>query len=247
MCTHWGEEIVLKFLHRNVASNESRIKGFIHELRSARKIAHETVLHMHDLLLFGASYAMSLAHFPGHSLAEELKQGPLNVRRGIRIIWDVCRGLNAAHQVCMVHRELTPSYIVSNYTGGVKVVRNFVAVQDVGAHAGEEDALLRAPTYTAPEHVRQGTLDARTNIYSLGVIMYEMFTGRPPYVADDPATLLFQHVEGNPTPPRQIQPALSPDLEAVILKAMAVDPVQRFQDTEDVRRSLVALLRQAPG
>jgi eukaryotic-like serine/threonine-protein kinase len=242
----WGEEIVLKFLHRDVASDESWIKRFIHELRDARKIAHANVLHMYDLLLFGASYALSLEHFSGHSLAEELRQGPLNVRRGLRIAWDICRGLNAAHQVGIIHRELTPSYIMVNYTGGVKVVRNFVSARSIEAEASEEDMLLRAPRYLAPEHVRRGILDARTNIYSLGVIMYEMFTGKPPYVADDPVALLLQHVEGKPTPLRQLRPELLPELETVILKTMAVDPAQRFQTTDDVRRSLVVLFRQAP-
>jgi len=243
----WGEEIVLKFLHRNVASNESRIRQFIHELRDARKIVHANILQMYDLLPLGASYAVSLEYFSGHSLVEELKQGPLNVRRGLRIAWDICRGLNAAYQVGMVHRELTPSYIMVNYTGGVKVVRNFVSAHDVGAAASEEDALLRAPMYLAPEHVRRGILDVRTNIYSLGVIMYEMFTGRPPYVADDSVTLLMHHVAGKPTSPRQLRPELLPDMETVILKTMAVDPAQRFQSTDDVRRSLAVLFRQAPG
>jgi eukaryotic-like serine/threonine-protein kinase len=243
----WGEEIVLKFLHWDVASNESRIKQLIQELRDARKIVHVNILQMYDLLPLGASYAVSLEYFSGHSLVEELKQGPLNVRRGLRIAWDICRGLHAASQVGMVHRELTPSSIMVNYTGGVKVVRNFVPVHDVGAAAREADALLRAPVYLAPEHVQRGILDVRTNIYSLGVIMYEMFTGRPPYVADDAMTLPMQHVTGKPIPPRQLRPELLPDMDTVILKTMAVDPAQRFQSTDDVRRSLAVLFRQAPG
>jgi len=243
----WGEEIVLKFLHRTVASNESRIRQFIHELRDARKIVHANILQMYDLLPLGASYAVSLEYFSGHSLVEELKQGPLNVRRSLRIAWDICRGLNAAYQVGMVHRELTPSYIMVNYTGGVKVVRNFISAHDGGAAASEEDARLRAPIYLAPEHVQRGILDVRTNIYSLGVIMYEMFTGQPPYVAEDSVTLHLQHVAGKPTSPRQLRPEILPDMETVILKTMAVDPAQRFQSTDDVRRSLAVLFRQAPG
>lgn len=243
----WGIEIVLKFLHREVAAHAHTLQAFIQELRQARQIAHDNVLHMYDVLLIGASYALSLEHFPSHSLAEELKHGPINPRRGLRIVWDVCRGLHAAHQVGLVHRELTPAHILLNYTGGVKLVRNFVPVDRVEETMGAEDSLLHMPTYVAPEHIQHGTLDARANIYSLGVIMYEMCTGRPPYVAADAATLLFQHVEGHPTPPRQLQPDLSPALERLILTAMAVDPAQRFATADEVRRHLVQLFRPAPG
>jgi serine/threonine-protein kinase len=96
----------------------------------------------------------------------------------------------------------------------------------------------------APEQVRARTIDARTDIYSLGVIMYEIFTGRPPYVADDPMAILFQHVEGNPTPPRQLMPDISPAVEAIILKAMWVEPDKRFQSMDDLRRSISALSKQ---
>jgi serine/threonine protein kinase len=95
----------------------------------------------------------------------------------------------------------------------------------------------------APEHVRSRDIDTRTDIYSLGVIMYEIFTGRPPYMGDD-IGVLFQHVEGNPVPPRQTNPDLPPALEEMILKAMAVDPGQRFQNVDELRRNLMGFLRQ---
>jgi serine/threonine-protein kinase len=95
----------------------------------------------------------------------------------------------------------------------------------------------------APEQVRSRTIDARTDIYSLGVIMYEMFTGRPPYVGEDMA-VLFQHVEGKPVLPHDLNPEIPPALEAIILKAMAVDPEQRFQTAEAVRKTLLEFSRQ---
>jgi eukaryotic-like serine/threonine-protein kinase len=103
--------------------------------------------------------------------------------------------------------------------------------------------LIGTPTYMAPEQVRSRGIDARTDIYSLGVIMYELFAGRPPYMGDDMA-VLFQHVEGNPVPPRQANPDLPPALEEIILKAMAVDPEQRFQSVDELRRNLMGFIRQ---
>ena len=244
--TIWGEEIVLKFLHPAVAANELQLKSFIEELRVARKVIHENVLRMHDVLVFDNVYALSLEHFPSHALPEELKHGPLTVLRGLRISWDICRGLNAIHQAGLVQRELTPEHILLNYTGGVKIVGEFLPMHAVENNAVTDAALFHAPRYTAPECVRQGALDARTNVYTLGVIMYEMFTGRAPYADDNAAALLLQHVEGRPIPPRQLQATLSEELEGIILQAMAVDPAQRFQTTDSLRRSMVALFKQ-PG
>jgi len=126
--------------------------------------------------------------------------------------------------------------------GLVKVVDfGLAAVNDADARLTKTGILLGTPTYMAPEQVRARTIDARTDIYSLGVIMYEIFTGRPPYVADDPMAVLFQHVEGNPTPPRQLRSDIPPGLEAIILKAMSVDPVKRFQTMDDLRRGIYGL------
>jgi eukaryotic-like serine/threonine-protein kinase len=97
----------------------------------------------------------------------------------------------------------------------------------------------------APEQVRARIIDARTDIYSLGVIMYEIFTGRPPYVADDPMAILFQHIEGNPTPPRQLKPEIPAAMETIMLKAMWVDPAERFQSMDDLRKSILTLSKQA--
>ncbi|MGE3535967.1 MAG: serine/threonine protein kinase [Candidatus Tectimicrobiota bacterium] len=244
--TIWGEEIVLKFLHPTVTANALHLKGFIQELRLARKVIHENVMRMHDVLVFDNVYALSLEHFPSHALSEELKHGPLTVTRGLRISWDLCRGLNAIHQAGLVQRALTPEHILLNYAGGVKIVGEFLPMNAVENKTVHEAALLRAPRYTAPECVRQCAMDARTNVYTLGVIMYEMFTGHHPYPGDNATALLVQHVEGHPAPPRQLQATLPAELEAIILHAMAVDPAQRFQTTDSLRRSMVALFKQ-PG
>ena len=240
-----GEEIILKFLNRDVALDESMIKRFVHELRYARRITHENVIRIHDFLLFGKSYAISMEYFPSHTLADELQHGPLGIKRGLKIIWDICRGMSAAHRVGVVHRDLKPPNILINDDGLVKVVDfGLAAISHSDARLTKTGIVLGTPTYMAPEQVRARAIDTRTDIYSLGVIMYEVFTGRPPYVADDPMAILFQHVEGNPTPPRQLKPDIPKGVEDIILKAMWVDPAERFQTIDDLRRSIVALSRQ---
>jgi HEAT repeat protein/tRNA A-37 threonylcarbamoyl transferase component Bud32 len=240
------EDVILKILNPQVALDDHMIKRFMHELRYARKVTHENVIRIFDFIALGRSHAISMEYFEGHSLAEELKgRTPLNTKRGIKVIWDICRGVGAAHQVNVVHRDLKPPNILINDQGLVKIVDFGVAAvtSDMGTRLTRVGTLLGTPTYMAPEQVRSRTIDSRTDIYSLGVIMYEVFTGRPPYTGEDMA-VLFQHVEGKPTPPRELNPDLPPALEGIILKAMAVDPEQRFQNIEALRKSLVEFSRQ---
>jgi len=148
---------------------------------------------------------------------------------------NIVSGRFAAHHAVDVDRQ-----------GRVVLLVDFglAALSHADARLTRTGVLLGTPTYMAPEQVRARTIDARTDIYSLGVIMYEIFTGRPPYVADDPMAILFQHVTGNPTPPRQLRPDIPAAVEAIILKAMWVDPAKRFQSMDDLRRSIIALSKQ---
>lgn len=239
------EEVILKILNSQVALDSNMIKRFIHELRYARKVTHENVIRIYDFTPLGPSYAISMEYFPGHSLDKEFQDGKaLNIKRGLKIIWDVCRGVSAAHQVNVVHRDLKPPNILINDQGMVKIVDFGVAAvtSDMSTRLTRVGTIIGTPTYMAPEQVRSRDIDARTDIYSLGVIMYEIFTGRPPYMGDEMA-VLFQHVEGNPVPPRQTNPELPPALEEIILKAMAVDPEQRFQSVDELRKHLLGCIR----
>lgn len=242
------EQVILKILNPQVALDHDMIKRFIHELRYARMVTHENVIRIHDFISLGQSYAISMEYFPSHNLDDELRQGtPLNLRRGLKIVWDICRGIGAAHQANVVHRDLKPPNILINDSGVVKIVDFGVAAvaSDMTTRLTRVGTVLGTPSYMAPEQVRCRAVDTRTDIYSLGVIMYEVFTGKKPYTGDV-MSVLFQHVEGKPVPPRQIDPGIAPMLEAIILKAMAVEPDDRFQSIEDLRKSLVAFSRQKP-
>jgi serine/threonine-protein kinase len=240
------EDVILKILNPHVALGDGMVKRFIQELRYARKVTHENVIRIHDFIMLGSAYAISMEYFPSHTLADELEGGnPLQIKRGLKIIWDVCRGIGAAHQVNIVHRDLKPLNILINDQGVVKVVDFGVAAvtSHMGTRLTRAGTLLGTPAYVAPEQVRSRAIDARTDIYSLGVVMYESFTGRPPYLGDD-MSVLFQHVEGKVIPPRELNPELPEELEEIILKAMAVDPDQRFQSMDELRKGLVEFSRQ---
>ena len=241
------EEIILKFLNPHLAVNSNIIKRFVQELRLARRITHENIIRIYDFVTIGKSYAISMEYFPSYPLALEMKKcdaGLVNPRR-LNLMHDVCSGMSVAHHATIVHRDLKPQNILVNDEGLVKVV-DFglaAAISHDDARLTGSGALMGTPTYMAPEQVQGREVDVRTDIYSLGVIMYEMFTGQPPYQGKDPITILYQHVQGEAVPPSQHNPNLPLELEEIILTAMAVEPENRYQDIDVMRESLRAVLR----
>lgn len=242
------EQLILKFLHPQMAADTRMIKRFIHELRYARRVTHENVIRIHDFLRVDKAYAISMEYFPSHSLHAEIpKKGAINIQRGLRIVWYISRGMHAAHQAKIIHRDLKPPNVLINDAGVVKIV-DFglaAAVSDTATRLTRTGALLGTPLYMAPEQVQSRKIDARADIYSLGIVMYEMFTGRPPYLGNNPMAIVYQHLEGKAVPPRELNPNLPPELELIIQKAMAVDPEQRFPSMEALGKSLIPLLKQA--
>lgn len=242
------EEIILKFLNPHLAVNSQIIKRFVQELRLARRITHENIIRIYDFVTIGKSYAISMEYFPSYPLALEITKcdDGLVTSRRLKLIYDVCSGMSVAHHATIVHRDLKPQNILVNDEGLVKVV-DFglaAAISHNDSRLTGSGALMGTPTYMAPEQVQGREVDVRTDIYSLGVIMYEMFTGRPPYQGKDPITILYQHVQGEAVPPRQLNPNLSPELADIILTAMAVAPENRFQDIDIMREALQAVISQ---
>lgn len=241
------EELILKFLHSRLAADERVIQRFIQELLYARRITHENVIRIHDFLQIDNTYAIAMEYFPGHNLGVEVgeKRFLTDRQRGVHVLVSICRGMQKAHQIGIIHRDLKPTNILLNDEGVVKIV-DFglaAAVTEEATKLTRTGEMLGTPRYMSPEQARNSTLDARTDIYSLGVIMYEMLTGRAPYLGDHPLAILYQHVEGKPTLPRAINPRVTPEVEAIILKAMAADPARRFQSMEEFEQSLVPWLQ----
>jgi serine/threonine-protein kinase len=242
------EEIILKFLKPHVASDENVIKRFIQELRYARKITHENVIRIHDFISVGRSYAISMEYFPSRSLASLLTRGnPMATQQAFTILQGICRGMSVAHRAGIIHRDLKPANVLLNDDGLVKVVDFGLAAASLRGDLGltRTGVIVGTPFYIAPEQAQGGAIDPRTDIYSLGVIMYEMLAGRPPYVGPDPVSILLQHVQGNPTPPREVNPSISPALELTILKAIALEPVARYQSMEELSQVLDSLIEKA--
>ena len=236
-----GEQLILKFLNPSVSSDGETMKRFVHELRFSRKITHRNVIRIYDFLNLGGNYAISMEFFPSHTLGQELKQkNPLPFEKAVGWSRDIATGMTVAHQVGIIHRDLKPANLLINDEGLLKIVDFGVAA---AATSGDTQLtrtgyVIGSPKYMAPEQILGKKVDQRADIYSLGVIMYEMVTGAAPYTKGDHMAVMYQHVQGKARPCQEVNPEIPTPLAAVVEKSMDVDKMKRYASMEDLRQDL---------
>jgi len=235
------ERLILKFLNPNVSEDEEIMKRFVHELRYSRKITHHNVIRIYDFLFIQGNYAISMEYFPSHTLGSEVvgeKPMPLNRALGFGI--DICTGMEVAHAVGIVHRDLKPANVLINAEGLLKIVDFGVAAaqREGDTQLTKTGYVIGSPKYMAPEQILGKKVDQRADVYALGVILYEIMTGVPPYARGDHMSVMYQHVQGKARPPREINPGLPAGLPEVIMQAMSVDKDKRFQTMQELRLAL---------
>jgi eukaryotic-like serine/threonine-protein kinase len=235
------ERLILKFLNPNVSGDEEVMKRFVHELRYSRKITHKNVIRIYDFLYIQGNYAISMEYFPSHTLgAEVVNEKPMELKRAVGFGMDLCTGMTVAHQVGIVHRDLKPANVLINQEGLLKIVDFGVAAaqREGDTQLTKTGYVIGSPKYMAPEQILGKKVDARADIYAVGVILYEMLTGVPPYSRGDHMAVMYQHVQGKARVAKEVNTALPPSLSDVIMKAMAVDKTKRYQTMDELRAAL---------
>ena len=238
------EQLILKFLNPNVSSDEEMMKRFVHELRYSRKITHRNVIRIYDFLHLQGAYAISMEYFPSHTLSGEIPDNkPMDLKKALGYSRDMATGMNVAHQAGVIHRDLKPANILVNNEGLLKIVDFGVAA---AASSGDTQLtktgyVIGSPKYMAPEQILGKKVDQTADVYSIGVIMYEMTTGVPPYSRGDHMSVMYQHVQGKAKGCQEINPDLPDDFAAVIIKAMSVDKTKRYQSMEELTDALDAV------
>jgi serine/threonine-protein kinase len=238
------ERLILKFLNANVASDEEMMKRFVHELRYSRKITHRNVIRIYDFLYISGGYAISMEYFPSHTLATEIaNEKPMNPKKAVRYALDICIGMHVAHQQGIIHRDLKPANILIDDTGLLKIVDFGVAA---AAKSGDTQLtktgyVIGSPKYMAPEQILGKKVDERADIYSLGVILYEMLAGTPPYSRGDHMAVMYQHVQGKAAPLNEANTNIATELALVVHKAMQVDKAKRYETMDQFAKALAAV------
>ena len=235
------EQLVLKFLNPGVAADQEMMQRFIHELRYSRKITHRNVIRIYDFLALGGLYAISMEFFESHPLSDELKEEkPLDLDLALRYGSDIATGMHVAHQAGVVHRDLKPANVLIDASGLLKIVDFGVAA----ARASGDTQLTRtgyvigSPKYMAPEQILGKKVDEKADIYSLGVILYEMLTGFAPYTRGDHMSVMYQHVQGKAKPVRELNPDIPEELANIVGRCMTVDKTKRFGSMDELRLAL---------
>jgi eukaryotic-like serine/threonine-protein kinase len=239
------ERLILKFLNPNVSQDEEMMKRFVHELRYSRKITHKNVIRIYDFLYMRGNYAISMEYFPSHTLGSEIvNEKPLPLPRAIQYGCDLATGMAIAHQAGIVHRDLKPANILINNEGLLKIVDFGVAAahKEGDTQLTKTGYVIGSPKYMAPEQILGKKVDERADVYSIGVILYEMITGVPPYSKGDHMSVMYQHVQGKAKAPIEVNPQLPKPLSDLVAKAMSVDKLKRFQSMDELRAALEKVL-----
>jgi serine/threonine protein kinase len=233
-----GETVALKLIKPEIASDEAMTERFKNELLFARKITHKNVCRVYEFNRISGIVYTSMEFVEGESLRSVLSRfGGLPVRKGVDLALQVCSGLKEAHAQGIVHRDLKPENVMIDTQGNVKIM-DFGIARSMEAGTRLTGAMIGTPAYMAPEQVSGKPVDYRTDIYALGLVLYEMFTGSETFRADTPVAIALKQMQEAPAPPHDIDPNIPVYIERAILKCLEKDPAKRFQSIAELENAL---------
>ncbi len=217
------------------------MKRFVHELRYSRKITHRNIIRIYDFLNLQGSYAISMEYFPSHTLSGEIPDAkPMDIEKALKYSRDMATGMAVAHLAGVIHRDLKPANVLVNEDGLLKIVDfGVAAAASIGdTQLTKTGYVIGSPKYMAPEQILGKKVDETADVYSIGVIMYEMSTGIPPYSRGDHMSVMYQHVQGKATQCQEINAEIPDDYAEIIAKAMSVDKTKRYQSMDELTEAL---------
>ncbi|MFC2156256.1 protein kinase [Acidobacteriota bacterium] len=229
------EEIALKLIKSKIASDSETIERFRNELTIARKIRHKNICGMYDLGEYCGAHFITMEYVPGQDLGGLIRQsGRLAIPTAISLAKQVCEGLTEAHKLRVVHRDLKPSNIMIDKEGHARIMDFGIARSIEGKGITGAGIMIGTPEYMSPEQVEAKDVDQRSDIYSLGIILYEMTTGQLPFKGETSFSVGIKQKSEIPKDPREINPQIPEALSLLILKCLEKDKQNRYQRAEDV-------------
>jgi serine/threonine protein kinase len=241
------EEIALKLIKPEIVADIKTIERFRNELTTARKIRHKNICGMYDLGEDESSYYITMEYVPGEDLKSFIRRSKkLTVETTVFIGIQICEGLAEAHKLSVVHRDLKPSNIMIDKDGNVRIMDFGIARSLKEKGITGAGVMIGTPEYMSPEQVEAKDVDQRADIYSVGVILYEMVTGQVPFEGDTPFTIGIKHKSEIPQNPKELNAQIPDDLSRMILKCLEKDKEKRHQSAGEVRSELENMEKGIP-
>jgi serine/threonine protein kinase len=242
------EEVALKLLKPEIAADKKTIERFRNEIKFARKIAHRNVCRMYDISEEEGTQYITMEYVLGEDLKSTIKRvGPLGAGKAIFIAKQVCEGLAEAHHLGVVHRDLKPSNIMIDKEGNTHIMDFGIARSIETKGITGEGVMIGTPEYMSPEQAEAKETDHRSDIYSAGVILYEMVTGRVPFEGDTALSIAMKHKSEKPRAPRELNAQIPEELNSLILRCMEKDKEKRYQTAEELLSELTKIEKAIPS
>jgi len=244
-----GREVAVKVLRHDLARDPSFQVRFRREAQASASLNHPAIVAVYDTgedrTANGATPYIVMEYVEGETLRDVLRrEGQLSPERAMTLSADVCGALDFSHRNGIVHRDVKPGNVMITPEGAVKVMDFGIAraVSDSAATMTSTAAVIGTAQYLSPEQARGEGVDARSDVYSVGCMLFELVTGAPPFTGDSPVAVAYQHVREDPRLPSSINPRVPPELDAIVLKAMSKNPANRYQSAAEMRNDLLRAL-----
>ena len=241
-----GRDVAVKVLSDKFSRDSAFVERFRREAQSAANLNHPNIASIYDYGDDGGTYFIVMEYIDGKPLSDVIDaEAPLMPERAAEIASDVARALERAHASGLVHRDIKPGNIMLDSGGQTKVTDFGIAralTADGEATMTQTGMVIGTASYLSPEQAQGNPVDPRSDVYALGCVLYEMLTGSAPFTGDSPLSIAYKHVRENPVPPSTLNPDVPQELDAIVLKAMAKNPDNRFAGAEEMRQDLARFL-----
>jgi eukaryotic-like serine/threonine-protein kinase len=236
-------EVAVKVLRSEFNKDEDFIRRFKREAESATSLNHPNIVSIYDVGDDEDIYFIVMEYVQGKTLKHYIKEhGRLSVEESLHIMKQIVSGIAAAHDYGIIHRDIKPHNILITKDGKAKLTDFGIALAITSATITHTNSILGSVHYFSPEQARGGIANAKSDIYSVGAVLYEMVTGRVPFVGDSPVSVALKHLQENVIEPRRLNPELPQSVENIILKSLAKNPLQRYESSRDLLKDMTSAL-----
>src|SRR6184192_2483683 len=241
-----GRRVAIKILNDRHAADDSFVERFRREAKNAAGLSHPNIVSVYDRGTAEGTYYIAMEYLDGRSLKELIvSRGPAPVKTSVEYARQILAAVGFAHKNGIVHRDIKPHNVLVGPEGRLKVT-DFGIARSGASQMTEVGSIIGTAQYLSPEQARGSPVDQTSDLYSVGIVLYEMLTGKVPFTGDTPLEIAMKHLSAIPKPPSQVRHDVPHDLDLIVLRALAKDPDERYQTADEMDADLERVLQGLP-